>query len=141
MVITIAALVLVFTRQGSGPGVLPTSAWQRPSVSAADLEQQEGVRVETLATTGAGGLLDLRFTVLDGGKANSLHDEQHPPAIVDESTGLVANSLLMGHAHTAPYHAGARYYLVFENPGNLIKAGAKVSVLLGNAQLDDVVVK
>ena len=50
------------------------------------------------STTAAGGLIDLRYQVLDPDKANSLHAQQTPPALVDERTGLVVNQLLMNHA-------------------------------------------
>ena len=53
----------------------------------------------------------------------------------------MANSLLMGHSHTDPFQAGVTYYLVFENPGNLVRRGGTVSVLLGDTEIDDVPVQ
>ena len=47
----------------------------------------------------------------------------------------------MGHSHTGPYRAGGKYYLIFVNPGNLIRQGTEVAVLLGNTQLEHVVVE
>jgi hypothetical protein len=110
-------------------------------VTADQLVNTVGVEIVHVAVTGGGGLIDLRFRVVDPDLAGAVHDEATPPAILDQSTGLVVNSLLMGHAHTSEYQAGLTYYLIFENPGNLIQRGSVVSVLLGNAQVNDVVVK
>lgn len=117
------------------------SLWQRPAVSAAELVEHSGVHVTQVATTGGGGLVDLRFQVVDPTKAHLLHNQATPPAIVDQTTGVVAKDLFMGHAHKAGFHAGQTYYLIFKNPGNLVQRGSEVSVLLGNAQLDHVIVQ
>jgi hypothetical protein len=119
----------------------PPVEWQRPSVSAAGLIERSGVRLVHVAVTGGGGLLDLRFQVVDPNKAVTVHETQTPPAIVDERTGLVFNQLLMDHAHTGEFKPAVTYYLVFENTGNWIRRGSKVTVLLGDAQLENVVVR
>ncbi len=129
----------------SAPPAEPTAvvplALQRPVVTEDGLVEKSGVRLVYVAVTGGGGLIDLRFQVVDPDKANAVHEEATPPTIIDETTGLVVNELLMGHMHTAPYTAGQTYYLIFENPGNILQTGNRVSVLLGNAEVDHVVVK
>jgi hypothetical protein len=110
-------------------------------VDADGLAQRTGVQLTRVAVTGGGGLLDLRFQVLDPNRANSLHDSSMPPAVVDEQTGLVVHDLLMNHSHSGKYTAGETYYLVFENPGNWVRHGSKVTVLLGGAQVEHVVVR
>jgi hypothetical protein len=61
--------------------------------------------------------------------------------VVDERTGLVVRNLLMNHAHSGAYRAGATYYLVFENPGNWVHRGAEVTVLLGDARIEHITVR
>lgn len=119
----------------------PVTTWERSVVSDDGLVERSGVRIVYVALTGGGGLIDLRFQVIDPSKAAAVHDDATPPAIVDQASGLVVNSLLMGHSHSGTFTAGQTYYLVFENPGNLVQRGSMVSVLLGDAQVDDVVVK
>jgi hypothetical protein len=116
-------------------------ALKRPVVSEAGLAEKAGVRIVYVALTGGGGLIDLRFQVIDPDKAPAVHDQAYPPTIVDENTGLVVNQLLMGHSHTEPFNGGETYYLIFENPGSIVQTGGKVSVLLGNMEVDDVIVK
>jgi hypothetical protein len=128
-------------QSAAAPAPVAQIAWGRTPVDADGLAEHSGVRITRVAVTGGGGLLDLRFQVLDPNRANSLHDAATPPAVIDEDTGLVVRDLLMSHAHTGKYTAGETYYLVFENPGNWIRRGAKVTVLLGLAQVAHVVVR
>jgi hypothetical protein len=138
----IGALVLWLPQRSSGePSVKPPPEWQRPSVSASGLAERSGVRLVRVAVTGGGGLLDLRYQVVDPNKAVAVHEDQTPPAIIDERTGLVIDRLLMGHAHHGELKPAVSYYLVFENTGNWVRRGSKVTVLLGDAQVEHVVVK
>jgi hypothetical protein len=141
-VAVVAGLALWLTRPSGGE---PAAAgvpvnWARPAVSPAGLADSTGVQLTQVALTGGGGLVDLRFKVLDPAKAHTIHEPGTPPAVVDERTGLVLNRLFMGHAHAGEYRQAVTYYLVFENTGNWVKHGSKVAVLLGNAQVEHVVV-
>jgi hypothetical protein len=121
-------------RHASTAGV-PPAAVEGPHVSAAGLVQRSGVRISQLAISGGGGLVDLRYQVVDPEKANSVHDRATPPVLVDERTGLLVNELLMGHMHKGQMKAGQTYYLIFVNPGNLVRRGTPMTVQLGNAQV------
>lgn len=115
-------------------------AWQRPVVTAAHLVERSGVEITQVSLTGGGGLVDLRYKVIDTELANELHDPATPPAVVDEKTGLVVHDLLMSHSHTGPFKPGVTYYLIFNNPGDWVRHGSKVTVLLGDAQVEHVTV-
>ncbi len=128
-------------RSHSEASVSPPPEWRRPAVSASGLAERSGVRLVRVAVTAGGGLLDLRYQVVDPSKAVTVHEAQTPPAIIDERTGLVLNRLLMGHAHQGPLKPAVSYYLVFENTGNWVHHGSEVTVLLGDAEVEHVVVK
>jgi hypothetical protein len=110
-------------------------------VAASGLAERSGVRLIRVAVTGGGGLLDLRYQVVDPDKAVAVHEGQTPPAIIDERTGLVLDRLLMGHAHHGQLKPAVSYYLIFENTGNWVRRGSEITVLLGDAQVEHVVVK
>jgi len=149
MAIVLAALVVWVPRwwsddhakaSDSSSASVP-AAWIRPRVSADGLAHASGVKITQLAITGDGGLVDLRYQIVDPDAANVLHDKNTPPGLVDEESGLLVNELFMEHAHKGPFHVGETYYLVFNNPGNLVQRGHKITVLLGNAQVEHVVVR
>jgi hypothetical protein len=145
LVVVVAALVVWLPRSSGGDakaarGAVP-AAWERPAVSAAGLAERSGVKLSQVAVTGGGGLIDLRYQVVDPDKADALHDQRTPPALVDERTGLVVNQLFMDHSHHGVLKAGVTYYLVFDNPGNWVRRGSMVTVLLGDAEVQHVVVR
>jgi hypothetical protein len=142
--LVVAGLVLWLPNRSSGDtkGADAGVAWERPVTGTAGLAERSGVKLTQVAVTGGGGLIDLRYQVLDPDRANSLHAKQTPPALVDERTGLLVNQLLMKHGvHQGPLKLGVTYYLVFNNPGNWVRRGSMVTVLLGNAQIQHVVVR
>ncbi len=117
-------------------GKSSTSAqWQRPVVSKEEFERLTGVRIVQLAITGGGGLIDLRYQVVDPTKADVIHSSVS--AIIDQTTGVVVSETLMGHEHSGVYKAGVTYYSIYENPGNLVQRGSVVNVLLGDVEMDD----
>lgn len=126
---------------GDAAATSTTAQWQRPDVSQRELASRSGVRIVQVAVSGGGGLLDLRYQVVDPARASSLHDPAKPPALVSEANGVVVSELLMGHQHKGRLKGGHIYYLVFENPGNLVERGSRVSVMLGNASLRNVLVR
>jgi hypothetical protein len=145
LAIAVGTVVLwVAQRAGSDAGqtgsAVPAS-WRRPVVSADGLAERSGAKITLVSVTGDGGLVDLRFKILDPQRANAMHDQGRPPAVVDEQSGLVVHELLMNHSHTGQYQTGVTYYLIFTNPGNWIHRGSRVTVLLGNAQVEHVLVK
>jgi hypothetical protein len=119
----------------------PTPRHLPSAVSAGGLIERTGVRVVRVAASGGGGLLDLRYQVVDPGTAAAVHDADTPPALVDERTGLVLGRLLMGHMPHARPKPGVSYYLVFMDPGHLVRRGDRVSVVLGPARLEHVLVR
>ena len=105
-----------------------------PLVSNAEFQRRTGVRIVRVTATAAGGLVDLRYQVLDANAADSIHDPDTPPEMVDERTHVVVNDLFMGHSHHGQLKVAHTYYLIFNNPGNLLQAGTRVTVQLGAAR-------
>ena len=111
------------------------------SLSQSAFEEATGVRVTLVAVTGQGGLIDLRYQVIDPDKAAIVHDPEKPPTIVDEATGQAFDKLWMQHGHSGELDPGATYYLILVNPQGGVKSGDLVSVLIGNFRLEHVRVK
>jgi hypothetical protein len=145
VVLAVAVLAFWLPHQGRRGGEVAAAAvpasWQRPVVSGEGLVDRVGVRLIRVSVSGHGGLLDLRYQVVDPSRAAAVHEAQNPPAVVDEKTGLVINELFMGHQHDGALKAAVTYYLIFDNPGGWVHKGSRVTVLLGDAQVEHVVVQ
>jgi hypothetical protein len=105
-------------------------------VSPSDMEESYGIRVDLVAVTADGGLIDLRFTVLDKEKAGHvLHDADTLPELLVASSGAVLRAP-QPHAHKLQLVDGASYFLLFPNAGGAIQAGTPVSVVIDQIRLE-----
>ena len=136
--ISLCALVSVgaglVIRAVSRPDAAPTG-----TVTAAALEDRYGVRVDLVALTALGGLLQLRFTVLDKDKAETLFHENKPNLFV-ETSGTVLTPPA-DTAHKMVLLDGASYFLLYANAGNVVHSGDKVSMVVDQVRLEHLVVK
>lgn len=101
-----------------------------------------GLEVLWVASSGAGGIVDLRYRVVDEKKAVSHKSHQSVPAIIDSATGRTLTTQWMGHAHPPDSFSDDRnYWMLFLNPNELVKRGDRVAVRLGHARLTGVRVR
>lgn len=134
--VAVAAVITVTTAgPGDGGADRTANAAAARVVSATDLEQEYGIKVNLVAVTATGGLVDLRFMVVDKEKAaHALHDAGTMPELFVENSGTVL-SMPKGMKHTLTLVDGARYFILYSNPGGAIQAGTQVSVVIGDVRL------
>jgi hypothetical protein len=139
--VLVVPLALAFGIIWAGPGLAggaPGAADARV-VSAADMEQEYGIKVDLVAVIAAGGLVDLRFTVVDKDKAQHfLHDAASLPALYVESTGAVLKTS-RAKAHKMTVLDGASYFVLYPNSGGAVQAGTGVSVVIEGIRLEPIV--
>jgi hypothetical protein len=104
-------------------------------VSADVLERDYGVRFDMVGVTASGGLLDVRFSVLDAEKAKHLfHDTTTSPELYVEQSGAVLRRRGMSHGLT--FLSGGRYFVLFSNAGGVVQSGTRVSVVIDDVRLE-----
>ncbi len=109
------------------------------AVSAAVMEDRYGVRIDLVALTALGGLVQLRFTVLDKDKADDLFHGNKPNLLV-ESNGAVLTPPT-DTAHKMVLLNGAGYFLFYPNAADALHPGDKVSVVIDAVRLEHLEVK
>jgi hypothetical protein len=112
-----------------------------PPVSRQGLIQTSGVEIVRVALSGGGGLIDVRYRVVDADKAATIHSTVNPPLLLDQPSGAIVDQLLMGHLHGGRPKVGVTYFLLFTNPGDIVRRGSRVSVQLGGARVQGVPVQ
>jgi len=96
-------------------------------------------------STSSGQSVEFRYRVLDPGKAAWLNDKKSSPVLTDQRTGtkLAVPSMenIGSLRQVAPPEAGKEYWMVFQNPGKLVKPGDKVDIVIGPIRLNGLVVE
>ena len=132
----LAVLVVVgaaaFRADASRRGKMPTDS---------GFESRTGVRVTRVAVVGDGGLVDMRYVVLDAQKATKwFANTKAPPHLVEKgSTKAITRVAAMRQAHEL--RPGQTYYLIYLNAGGRTQPGDTMHIDVAGDSLADVPVQ
>lgn len=116
-------------------------AGSRPSMY---FKRTWGIDVVGVHPVSSGQMLAFRYRVLDEVKARALFDKTLKPYLIDEATGTrlaVPSMENVGDLRQDVTPEPDRiYYMIFGNPGKLVKQGSRVSIVIGNFHIDGLIV-
>lgn len=123
------------------PAARPAPPEMAGAIEPEALEAIYGVRVTRVAVTGGGGLVDLRFTIVDAAKARPLlQGHAASPRLVVAGSGAV----LEGGRHgmrSVRLEDAATSFLLYPNARNAVRPGTRVAVAFGDVLMQPVVVR
>jgi hypothetical protein len=103
-----------------------------------------GVEIIGVKPVSSGYMLSFKYRVIDPEKAKLLNNRQTRAFLRDEATGTVLSVPAMenvGELRTgAAPEADRTYFMIFGNPGKLVKHGSRVSVVAGALNVDGLIV-
>jgi hypothetical protein len=110
------------------------------------LEEKWGIKITSLRVSAAGYVLDFRYRVLAPDKAALLSDRKLKPVLIHEKSGsklAVPAAPKIGSLRQAPRKLirDRIYFILFSNPGQLVKAGDKVTVVIGDFRAEHLTVE
>jgi hypothetical protein len=145
VLLTVVPLGLAGCVTTQGPDVAAASVKEVPHVAHSvqplpapnTLEAQAGLQITHVGLTASGGLVDLRLKVLDASKARVLlgNAASAPMLIAGDLPPLMPPHKAL---HGARYSQGQVVYILYPNLRGAVKAGAKVTVALGDLRLGPV---
>jgi hypothetical protein len=114
-------------------GVAPVSA---------PMEAGYGLRFQRATLAMQGGLVDVRFTILDTVRAEPVigHLSRERVKLVDSATGTVLDTRTMTPGDSNLLD-GEGYYMLFRNSGGIIHRGSKIAITIGKYELPGVIVR
>jgi hypothetical protein len=147
-VIPIVALAAVFF------GVLVVRTWNADSKNkfakpaangqlaiptSAAIEQTYGVRFTGVDVTSAGGMIQVRYQILDKAKTEAIHDDDSAPYVIDADGKKYADPGMVGHSHVDKNQVvGATDYILLANAAGGVRAGSVVTIKIGDLELRNV---
>jgi len=129
------------------PAVVPARnrAAGMPASAARGYELSYGVDQMTMKIAESGQLVRFSYRVTDVDKAGALIDKAASPHLLDEKARAVLQVPVMEKVgplrQAVPLEYGKSYWMVFSNKGNLVKAGHRVSLVVGQLRVDGLVVQ
>ncbi len=110
-------------------------------ISQTAFTDETGIRIIRIFSTAGGGMIDLRYQVVDPDKAIIIHDSENPPVFINEATGQVIDRPYHDHSSRTTLRAGLTYNEILVNEGGVIKPGDLITVRIGQSRLEHVPVQ
>lgn len=134
-----AALVAVLIWRFAGSADAKAGGGRAPENPA--MENSLGIRVDTVQLVAAGGIVEVRYTVLDAVKASTFqNDVHHPPVLHSEQHGgNIYRTALMKQGHDL--RPGQTYYVLYLNNANAVHRGDTLEIDAGRNRLQHVPVR
>ena len=112
--------------------------------SSSNIEEKWGVKIVSIRLTAAGKMLDYRFRVVDPDKAMALMKRGDNAYLIDQATG---KKMPVPRTKVGPMRQtgskpkkGFVYPILFTNLGRIVKPGSKVTVVLGDFRVENLIV-
>ena len=110
------------------------------------LQKIWGIEIASLRLSARGYFVDFRYKVTDPAKAAPLTNREWKPYLIDQVTGeklLVPSTPKLGSLRQTAQQlaAGRTYYILFGNSRGVIKAGNKVTVVVGDCRIENLTVE
>jgi uncharacterized Zn ribbon protein len=109
------------------------------------IEEKWGIKVVSVRLTAADHMIDFRYRIVDADKATALVQKDIKPYLIDQASGT---KLLVPRTRLGPMRqssvkpaADRNYAILFGNTGKLVKQGSKVTVVIGDLKVEDLVVE
>ena len=109
------------------------------------IAEQWGVQLKPVRLTGEGLFVDFRFRVIDPEKAAPLLQKGTKPHLLDQKSG---KTFQVPTTKVGPMRASATkpktdkdYTMLFNNPNRIVKKGDKVTVVIGDFKMENLVVE
>jgi hypothetical protein len=118
----------------------PTTAAAATQVpTSAAIESKYGIRFTLVAVTAGGGMIQVRYQVIDSAKTEAIHGTELAPFVVDSHGTKYADPGMVGHSHVGKTQAsGSTDYILLANALGGVKAGSFVTIKVGDLELRNV---
>ncbi len=109
------------------------------------LERNWGVDVVGVHPVSSGYMLRFDYRVVDPARAVVLTDRNTRPYLIDEATRTALAVPAMENVgelrQVAPLERNRTYYMIFGNPGKLVKRGSRVTIMVGDFRAEGLIVE
>lgn len=125
-------------------GAAPETAAQWRALHGKHFQRKWGVDIVGVRAVASGVMLRFDYRVLDPAKAATLAERKSKPYLIDEATRTALAVPAMENVgelrQVSRLDANRTYFILFGNPGGLVKSGSKVTLRVGSFHIEGLVV-
>jgi len=103
-----------------------------------------GIDIVAVHPVSSGYMLRFDYRIVDPAKAEVMTDRKARPYLIDEATRTALAVPAMENVgelrQVAPLQLNRTYFMIFGNPGRLVKPGSRVTLVVGDLRAEGLVV-
>lgn len=148
LVTTLALILGLFVALATPASASATAAEGEAPADTAEppgIAEQWGIEITSLRLTANGHMLDYRDRVLDAAKATDLFKRQIKPYLIHQASEKVLSvpeTAKLGPLRNSNIpQEGRIYWMFFGNTGKIVQPGDKVTVVIGEFRVEDIVIE
>lgn len=107
-------------------------------------ERNWGVDIVGIRRVSSGFMLRFDYRVVNPARASALTDRGTRPYLIDQATGTALAIPAMENVgelrQVAPLQRNRTYFMIFGNPGGLVRRGSRVTLVVGNFRAEGLIV-
>ena len=116
----------------------PATAVTAMPISAA-IESTYGIRFTGVDVTAGGGMIQVRYQVIDSAKMEAIHGTELAPYVVDSHGTKYADPGMVGHSHVGKTKSpGMTDYILLSDAEGGVTPGSIVTIKVGDLELRNV---
>lgn len=114
--------------------------------SSMSIEEKWGIEIKSVTLTSNGHMIDVRYIVKEAEKAKPFLSPDIKPYLIDSASGMkssVPTTPKVGSLRqkTKIPQNGREYFMLFVNPGMRIRPESKVTLVVGDIRIENIVVR
>ena len=113
-------------------------------VKTNSMAEKWGIEISSIRMTANNHMIDFRYRVLDAKKAETLFVRKTKPYLIDQASGkvlAVPNTAKVGPLRNSNKPKEGKIYWMFFGNSGVVKAGNKVTVVIGEFKAENLVVE
>jgi hypothetical protein len=136
----VTMVVVILVARGWRPmGSHSSAAATKGMPTSAAIEAAYGVRFTGVDVTAGGGMIEIRYQVLDADKVEAVHGGEDAPVLVGPDGHVYSDPGIAGHTHIGRVaNAGSSDVILLANARGAIRAGSVVTIRIGTLELHGV---
>ena len=105
-----------------------------------------GIKIERIHLSAGGQMLDMRYRIVDANKARLALNHQAKVYLIDQASGVqlpVPDMAKVGKLRQLPVASESDkiFWMFFSNPGAVVKSGARVTLVIDELRIKDILVQ
>ena len=147
IILALAAIVftgLLSSQAAADNATTLAKEYAKAMVQPDPMAEKWGIEIASIRMTSNNHMIDFRYKVLDAEKAASLFDRQTKPYLIDQTSGkvlAVPNTAKVGPLRNSNKPKEGKIYWMFFGNSGVVKAGNKVTVVIGEFKAENLIVE